>query len=149
LVVSKRNRSILAAVVLTAFTLAAAQHGNERLPAKNAQPPAPELFKLLSPSVFVIETLDAKGIAIALGSGVSTTKDGIVTNRHVVEGGKAWRIRRGDNTWTARIAFVDSEHDLCGLQVNGLTATPVGIRASSMLSVGERVYAQRCERFGF
>lgn len=129
-------------ILLAAFSFASAQHGNEHVPAsKNTQPPARELFKLLSSSVFVIETLDAKGIAIALGSGVSTAKDGIVTNRHVVEGGKAWRVRQGNSTWSARIAFLDSEHDLCGLQVSGLTATPVGIRASSTLSVGETVYA--------
>jgi Tfp pilus assembly protein PilF len=125
-----------------AFSSAPAQHANDRVPAsKSDQSQGPGLFKLLSPSVFVIETLDAKGTAIALGSGVSTAKDGIVTNRHVVEGGKAWRVRQGGSTWTARIAFLDSEHDLCGLQVGGLTATAVSTRASSTLSVGERVYA--------
>lgn len=102
---------------------------------------AGELFKRLSPSVFVVETLDAKGEPTKFGSGVSIAKDQVVTNRHVVEDGKAWRVRQGDSTWAARIAFLDSEHDLCGLQVSGLSAVPVTLRVSTPLSVGDRVYA--------
>jgi tetratricopeptide (TPR) repeat protein len=100
-----------------------------------------ELFKQLSQSVFVVESLDAKSNAIALGSGVSIAADQIVTNRHVVEDGKSWRVRQGDHTWVATIAFLDSAHDLCGLRVSGLKSNPVSLRLSSTLSVGERVYA--------
>jgi Tfp pilus assembly protein PilF len=137
------NRSnLMLVLVLLSLSAAVAQHANDRASApQNTQPKPRDLFKLLSPSVFVVETLDARGTAIALGSGVSAAKDEIVTNRHVVEGGKAWRVRQGSNTWTARIAFLDSEHDLCGLRVEGLTAIPVNTRASLTLSVGERVYA--------
>jgi len=82
----RMNLSVLTVTLLAAFSLAS--HASEAAPASTrTQPAAAELFKLLSPSVFVIETLDEKGVPIALGSGVSTTKDGIVTNRHVVEGG--------------------------------------------------------------
>jgi Tfp pilus assembly protein PilF len=100
-----------------------------------------ELFKRLSPSVFVVETLDSKGTATALGSAVSIGKDEVVTNRHVVEGGISWRVRQGSSTWIATIAFLDAEHDLCGLRVAGLKAIPVSLRLSSTLSVGEHVYA--------
>src|SRR5580704_5430833 len=61
--------------------------------------PSPqEFFKRLSPSVFVVESLDAKGDAIVFGSGVSIAPDQIVTNRHVVEDGKSWRVRQGEST---------------------------------------------------
>jgi S1-C subfamily serine protease len=102
-----RHSSILVLVALTC-SAAPGQQASERAAAsKNAQPQPRELFKLLSPSVFVVETLDAKGTVIALGSGVNAAKEEIVTNRHVVEGGNAWRVRQGSNTWTARIAFLD------------------------------------------
>jgi hypothetical protein len=108
---------------------------------ETAAPTPSELFKRVSSSVFVVESLDSGGAAVALGSGVSIAKDEVVTNRHVVEDGKSWRVRQGDNTWAAKIAYLDSEHDLCGLQVVGLNATPVPVRPSSTLSVGDRVYA--------
>jgi len=142
-VTTRRRNLVLVAVALVAVvSLASAQRRKESIPpSKNVQPPARELFKVLSPSVFVIETLDAKGVAIALGSGVSISNDEIVTNRHVIEGGKSWRVRQGGNTWPARIAFVDSGHDLCELRVSGLNAPAVITRTSSALSVGERVYS--------
>ncbi len=111
--------------------------------AKVVQRPASvsELFKLLSPSVFVVETLDSNGTPIAMGSAVSIAKDELVTNRHVVKDGESWRVRQGKNTWPAAIAFLDTEHDLCGLRVAGLKAAPVAFRPSSTLTVGEHVYA--------
>jgi Flp pilus assembly protein TadD len=130
----------LLAVLIASLSASSTAQQTSAHPPNDFQPPA-ELFKRLSPSVFVVETLDAKGTAIALGSAVSVAKDEVVTNRHVVEDGKAWRVRQGDSIWTARIAFLDSGHDLCGLQVSGLSATPVTTRAVSTLSVGERVYA--------
>lgn len=138
----RRNLVLVAVALVAVVSLASAQRRKESIPpSKNVQPPARELFKVLSPSVFVIETLDAKGVAIALGSGVSISNDEIVTNRHVIEGGKSWRVRQGGNTWPARIAFVDSGHDLCELRVSGLNAPAVITRTSSALSVGERVYS--------
>jgi S1-C subfamily serine protease len=135
-----RPFALLAVLILSVLSASSTAQQTSEHPVNDFQSPG-ELFKSLSPSVFVVETLDAKGTAIALGSGVSVAKDEVVTNRHVVEDGKAWRIRQGDNTWAARIAFLDAEHDLCGLQVRGLSATPVTVRVSSTLSVGERVYA--------
>jgi len=129
--------------VLTALSLcghSAAQPGSQSAAVPVGSPTAGELFRRLSPSVFVVETLDSKGTAIALGSAVGIDKGEVVTNRHVVEDGKSWRVRQGDRTWAAKIAFLDAEHDLCGLQVAGLQASPVSLRLSSTLSVGEHVY---------
>jgi tetratricopeptide (TPR) repeat protein len=100
-----------------------------------------ELFKRLAPSVFVVETLDEKGSVVATGSGVALAPDLVVTNKHVIEDGVAWRIRQGSKAWPAMLSHLDADHDLCGLKAEGVRAAPVPVRASSTLSVGERVYA--------
>jgi len=100
-----------------------------------------QLYRRLVRSIFVVETLDAGGKVVVTGSGVAVAPDEIVTNRHVVEKGVGWRIRSGARAWSAIILHIDSEHDLCGLKAERLTAQPVSIRSSSTLSVGERVYA--------
>ena len=132
---------ILALAVLPLCCRSAAQTGSHTVATPKSLPTPSELFKRLSASVFVVESLDSKGTTIALGSGVSIAKDEVVTNRHVVEEGKSWQVRRGDNIWAAKIAYLDSKHDLCGLWVAGLNAAPVTVRPSSTLSVGDRVYA--------
>lgn len=136
-------RIIIASVaVLGTLSLCISATGQRSAARPPGDSPSPgELFKRLSPSVFVVETLDGKGVLIALGSGVGVTKNEVVTNRHVIEDGKSWRVRQGENTWAAKIAYLDAEHDLCGLEAAGLNATPVTVRPSSTLSVGERVYA--------
>lgn len=101
---------------------------------------AQELYRQLSRSIFVVQTLDAGGKVVVTGSGVAVAPNEVVTNRHVVEKGVGWRVKSGAHTWSATIVHIDSEHDLCGLKAE-LMAQPVSIRSSSTLSVGERVYA--------
>ena len=100
-----------------------------------------ELFKRLSSSVFVVETLDASGSVVATGSGVMLAPGEMVTNKHVIEEGTAWRVSHGREVWAATVGRVEVAHDLCELNVPGLNAPPVAVRASSTLAVGERVYA--------
>lgn len=102
---------------------------------------AQEVFKHLSPSVFVIEVFDAKGSVVATGSGVALGRGEVVTNKHVIEEGTLWKIRHGREAWSAGIAHLDAARDLCELNAPGLNAPPIPIRASSSLAVGERVYA--------
>lgn len=135
----RKNPSFSWAVTLALSCLVASAQVGQGSPKSNSPQ---ELFKQLSPSVFVVESLDARGNAIALGSGVSIAPDQVVTNRHVVEDGKSWRVRQGEITWAATIASLDAEHDLCGLKVAGLKSNPVLLRLSSTLSVGEHVYSR-------
>src|SRR5439155_14858915 len=100
-----------------------------------------EIFKRLSSSVFVVENLNDSGSVVAIGSGVALGPSLVVTNKHVIEDGAAWRIRQGSKTWPATLAHLDPDHDLCELKANGLRAAPVPVRASSTLAVGEHVYA--------
>jgi Flp pilus assembly protein TadD len=104
--------------------------------------PTPQaVFRRVSPSVFVVEALGPDGQPVALGSGVAISPTEIVTNRHVIEDGVAWRIRKDHRTWPAIITHLDGDHDLCQLKAEGLQAKAADIRKSSTLGVGERVYA--------
>jgi len=100
-----------------------------------------ELYKRLAPSVFVVETLDTSGSVVAKGSAVAIAPGEVVTNKHVIDDGVSWRLKRGSRTWTATITHLDSDHDLCQLKAQGLAAPTVLVRTSASLVVGERVYA--------
>jgi Flp pilus assembly protein TadD len=100
-----------------------------------------ELFKSLATSVFVVESLNAKGAVIGFGSGVAVAPSQMVTNNHVIKSGVSVRVRQGQKAWRATIAQIDPDHDLSLLRIEGLKAIPVRLRPSSTLAVGERVYA--------
>jgi tetratricopeptide (TPR) repeat protein len=100
-----------------------------------------EIYRRLSPSVFTVETLDAKGVVIAFGSGVAISSHNVVTNAHVVAGGKSFRVKQDDHVWPAIVDIVEADADLARLEVLGLNAIPVVTRDPSDLAVGERVYA--------
>jgi S1-C subfamily serine protease len=100
-----------------------------------------EIFQRVSPSVFVVEALDANGKTLMLGSGVAMARDFLITNCHVVQSGSSLRVSRGKEHWTARLIQAVVSHDLCGLRPSGLTLQPVEVRPSSKLATGEHVYA--------
>ncbi len=100
-----------------------------------------ELFKRLSPSVFVVEVLDEKGSLVATGSAVAVASDQVVTNKHVIDAGATLRIKQGSRTWPAAVTYVDPDHDLGRLTVEELKAPAVPVRLSSALTVGEHVYS--------
>jgi len=108
---------------------------------------AEELFRRLSPSVFVVEVLDKDGSVVALGSGVAVgpTTLGfpeelpaarsaifVVTNTHVIDPGVSVRVRQGDKTWSASVETISpgvtEDPDLSVLRVEGLNAPPVELR---------------------
>lgn len=108
---------------------------------------AEELFKRISPSVFVVESLDATGQAIEQGSAVvirvehsspaalptgfvpdnpGSLKPAVnillITNYHVVKDGVNFRVRHGQKVWPADLVTFDASHDLAELKVKGLKA---------------------------
>jgi len=107
---------------------------------------ASELFRLVSPSVVVVEAIDRNGVVIGNGSGVVIEKGMVVTNAHVTVRTNRLRIRSGESTWQATVSSSDAAHDLSLLLVPGLEAKPVEIRASATLNVGERVYSTGAPR---
>ena len=99
------------------------------------------LFHQVAPSVFVVEGIGPDQRVLRQGSGVAAAHEGVITNRHVVEGAAALRVRQGMRTWVATVAVQDSAHDVVQLRVPGLTAPAVPLRVSTDLRIGERVYA--------
>ena len=77
-----------------------------------------ELFQKLSPSVFVVETVDKNGKTLALGSAVAVSHNLLITNCHVVEEGSFLRVRHGSNKWSAALVEAIPDHDMCGLRTN-------------------------------
>ena len=136
-----------ASIVLTfsLFTALLISVSPQAVAQKEDHPPAvlspQELFKRLSPSVFVVEVLDENGSLVATGSAVAVASDQVVTNKHVIEAGAAFRIKRGSRTWPAAVTYVDPDHDLGRLTAEELKAPAVPVRLSSVLTVGEHVYS--------
>jgi Tfp pilus assembly protein PilF len=145
---SFRNTMLLALFALSGLSYTpatVAQDSRATTVEKRRELPEPlspkDLFKLVSPSVFIVQAIAKDGSVIAFGSGVAVAPTRIVTNVHVIEGADSWRVRKGEKSWSATVANTDREHDLCELEVDGLRATSVVVRASSTIEVGERVYA--------
>ena len=90
-----------------------------------------ELFKRLSPSVFVVEVLDETGSLVATGSAVVVARDQVITNKHVIEAGVAFRIKQRNRSLPATVTYVDPDHDLGRLTVEGLKASAVPVRLST------------------
>ena len=74
-----------------------------------------ELFQKVSPSVFVIETLDRNGKTLALGSAVAVGHNLLITNCHVIQEGSFLRVKHGSNRWSATLVEALPNHDVCGL----------------------------------
>lgn len=133
----------------------------DRQPAAALSPQ--RIFKLVSPSVVVVESLNGQGSVVTLGSGVviaplepwdlqwdappvpgkvyTVVGRLVVTNRHVIEDGISFRVEHEGKSWPAKLIRVDPDHDLAELSVAGLNAPAVRLRNLSTLAVGEAVYA--------
>lgn len=109
----------------------------------SAQPlPAPEdLFRQLTPSVWIVRTYDAKGEPHAYGSAVVVAPETLVTNCHVLEGGRRFTIQNDNVGHNALLQYQDPERDLCQITARGMTAPAVTLGDSDALVVGQKVYA--------
>jgi len=125
------KRLALVAIV-GAGALGRAEEGTHELPPS-------VVFARLAPSVVVIKT-KTKDNAIQ-GSGVAVGKEQIITNYHVVDGAQSIEVRQGDRSWGATLAAFDPKHDLALLKVAGFDGPKVPLRASSLVKVGDKVYA--------
>ncbi len=63
---------------------------------------AQQIFKRVSPSVMVVESLGADGKVIDFGSGVVIAPGRIITNRHVIKDGVSFRVVHGAEKWPAK-----------------------------------------------
>lgn len=133
-----------ALLILACSVVVRGQSGKQSVTIKQKSLPtlsAQEIFKRVSPSVMVVESLDADGKVTEFGSGVVIAPDDIVTNRHVIKDGVSFRVEHNGKKWPAKLIKVDPDHDLAELSVAGLDAPAVTVLDSAKLAVGERVYA--------
>jgi hypothetical protein len=72
---------------------------------------------------------------------IAEAANSAITNCHVLQGGAKWTISQGNHQWRVSVVRRNSSHDLCEIGSPTLTATPVVIRDSSDVKIGERVYA--------
>jgi serine protease Do len=143
---TSRRHIFFCVLAIPAFCVVAlgGQSGKQSPSAKQKALPtlsAQEIFKRVSPSVMVVESLDAEGKVTKFGSGVVIAPGSIITNRHVIEDGASFRVEHGGKKWSARLIKVGPDHDLAELSVAGLDAPAVTVLDSSKLVVGETVYA--------
>jgi Flp pilus assembly protein TadD len=109
------------------------------LPAVAASPE--EVFERASPSVVVVERLDAAGKRNGFASGVVVGPGRVATSCHAVTNTAAVQVRVGGDRLPTRLEYADLERDLCQLEADGLNQPAVSIVPSSHLKVGQRVYA--------
>jgi len=100
-----------------------------------------ELFEKVSPSIFVIHSVDQQGKRNALGSGVVVGREQVITNCHVLRSASGIVVSRGNISYGAEIEFPDAERDLCQLKVKELAAPAVPFADVAKLRTGQRAYA--------
>ena len=97
------------------------------------------------PSVTLLVTLDSDGEPIGFGSGFIIADGIVVTNLHVVEGGKyvfaqlvnEERLFGG----TRSLLAYSKKYDLAVLSIDGLSGPPIAFGDSNVLRIGDSVYA--------
>lgn len=136
-------------VVVVAFSIFRTPGAPTTTPAEGVAPlqPGParaavlsptEIFRRVSPSVFVVEVTDSQDRIIGTGSGVAVGDGQVITNKHVASRGRLG-LRHGDRVWTPHRILKHPERDLALLMVDDLDVQPV--RVETKVSVGDRVYA--------
>jgi S1-C subfamily serine protease len=100
------------------------------------------IFKIASPSVVQVTVYDKNFQQLALGSGFVYDDQGhVVTNNHVIEGGKYFIIMTYDNEmFEAQLVGSDSYADLAVLKAD-LPAKYPPLKLADNVIIGEPVYA--------
>ena len=110
-------------------------------PGAGATDAAQAVFDKVAPAVVTVRVFDAAGESEGHGSGVLVAPGQVATNCHVVQRAASVRVTRGAQElpaqWTRHLPGLD----LCLLAVPGLPGSPVALRRSGTLAVGEPVHA--------
>ncbi|MGJ7524076.1 S1C family serine protease [Variovorax sp. GB1P17] len=102
--------------------------------------PAEELFRRISPSVWVVRPLDAQGKPLGTGSGVVIEPGRLVTNCHVLAKAAAIQVKHENVSFQAELEFPDTERDLCSIKVANFSAPAVQIAPLDTVRVGQKIY---------
>lgn len=98
-----------------------------------------DVYRLASPSVVIVHGLGAPDGA--QGSGVVIRPGEIVSNCHVLETSTRVEVIWNDTLHPARLLHADTERDLCSLSAPTVKAPPARIGDSTVLEVGDPIYA--------
>ncbi|MAF03065.1 MULTISPECIES: S1C family serine protease [unclassified Herbaspirillum] len=101
---------------------------------------AETLFQQLSPSIWVVQAMDAQGQIFSTGSAVVIGPERLVTNCHVLARASSFKLRRGNLTLGGKLEFPDPERDLCQVRAEGMKAPAVTIAPARSLRVGQKVF---------
>ena len=132
-----------ASVLGTGATLEISERDPEdpAVPAEGGELTLQAIYKKMIPSVASIIAVTDGGSAS--GTGIVMTADGyIITNEHVVDGGKSYTVLlHDDSQYTATLVGADAVSDLAVLKIDatGLTAAEFG--DSTTVEVGDTVVA--------
>jgi hypothetical protein len=99
---------------------------------------ASSLYEKLSPSVWTVVV--SGGAGRSLGSAVVVAPGRLVTNCHVLSGGRTIEITHSNVSYGARLLAPDAARDLCLLSVENFHAPAVEIAPSASIKIGQRVY---------
>jgi serine protease Do len=101
-----------------------------------------DVYRKVSDSIYEVYAVDKdKQTILSLGSAVAITKHYLATNCHVALAGNFLIVNVNDKPYLARLCYYNQADDLCIVDVVGLTLSPVKIRASKNVTIGEDVFA--------
>jgi S1-C subfamily serine protease len=103
--------------------------------------PADQLYAKLAPSVWQLVTFDAQGKPVGLGSAVVVARETLLTNCHVLVGGRSAAIRQDNRSFGITLQYADPDNDLCQITARNLDAPAVELGDSDKLTTGSRIYA--------
>lgn len=102
-----------------------------------------EIYDEAKKSTFVIETFDAKGIPLSLGTGFAVRSNWLASNCHVIRGAHRVSAKSLDSDRSFHVEAIvgsDLRADLVLLRIGG-SATPLVMDTNLSWSVGDSVYA--------
>jgi serine protease Do len=100
-----------------------------------------EVYALVAPSVWRVQTYDIDGLPLGLGSAVVVDNEALATNCHVLARAKKVVVRHEKVSVDARLEMWDAARDVCRLRAPGLVAPPVRLAPTGGVVVGANVYA--------
>ncbi len=108
-------------------------------PVTFAQPTnAEKVYRLTSPSIYVVKNVDAKTQRSFQGSAVAVDKNFLATNCHLVYAGNNFSVIINNKPKYAWVFY--NKGDLCLVKVAGTQFTPVKMRLTKTVQIGEEAY---------
>lgn len=125
----------------TTTVLAAVTALGALLPGLAAALTPEELFRKVSPAVWVVIPRDDQGRSLGSGSAVAVSPGRLITNCHVLRKATSITLRREREEWPARLEYPDAERDLCQLRADNLPPATLSIAPTAALQIGQKAYA--------